>query len=102
MQQSGFYDDNDRIWDQALPLLTCGSGPLLRMAEYSSQVGYKLLLQAMALCQSRSVVYKIYLAHEEGVLNFQIRSGNFILIVGVWYFMGHYWVLKICQKLPSH
>jgi hypothetical protein len=47
------------------------------MAGYSSQVGYKLLLQAMALCQSRSVVYKIYLAHEEGVLTFQIRSGNF-------------------------
>jgi len=64
-----------------IPLSDLWEWPLLRQAGYSSSC-YKLLLQAMALCQSRSVAYKIYLAHEEGVLTFQIRSGiNCVCIV---------------------
>jgi hypothetical protein len=44
-------------------IFTCGSGPLLRMAGYSSLwVGYKLFFQAMDLNVSKSGVYKIYLA----------------------------------------
>ena len=41
--------------------ITCGSGPLLCMAGYSSLwVGYKLFFQAMDLNVSKSGVYRIY------------------------------------------
>jgi hypothetical protein len=42
---------------------TCGSGPLLHMAGYSTLwVGYKLFFQAMDLNVGKSGVYQIYLA----------------------------------------
>jgi hypothetical protein len=76
---------------------TCGSGPLLCMAGLLVPPGWLQVtcVSHCFICQSKNVGK--YLWHMGGI---QIRSEN--LIVGAWYFMRHYWVLTICQKLPSH
>jgi hypothetical protein len=48
-----------------------------------------------SICQIKNVVK--YFWHTGGV---EIRSDFFI--VGVWYFMWHYWALTICQELQSY